>query len=60
MIDLSLTPDEVVAVIRSMDRQPLGEIPPGGDGFWTLQEKLKQAMAANPQAAEVSRLLEQQ
>jgi hypothetical protein len=50
-IDLTLTPDEIVAVVRSMDRQPPSEVPPGGEGFWTFQTKLKQAMDANPVAA---------
>jgi hypothetical protein len=48
---LHLAPAEVIAIVRGMDRWPAAETPP--DGWWTLQEKLKQAMAANPQAAEV-------
>jgi len=52
-VNLSLAPAEVVAIVRAMDIWPPAETPPGGDGWWTLQEKLKQAMAANPQAAGV-------
>jgi hypothetical protein len=48
-INLSLRPAEVVAIVRATDRWPIERVPP--PGWWTLQQKLKQAMAANPQAA---------
>jgi hypothetical protein len=48
---LHLTPTEIVAIVRATDKWPADVPPP--DGWWTLQEKLKQGMAANPQAAAV-------
>jgi hypothetical protein len=52
-VDLHLDTGEVVAIIRAMDRWQIAEVPPGGDGWWTLQAKLKMAVAANPEAAAV-------
>ncbi len=53
MIDLSLDSDEIVAVVKAMNAWPAAEIPPGGDGWWSLQEKIKQAIEANPEAAKI-------
>jgi hypothetical protein len=47
-VNVSLNPAEVVAIMRSMDRQPISEIPP--TGFWDVQIKIKQALEANPDA----------
>jgi hypothetical protein len=47
-LHLTLSPAEVVAIMRSMDRQPISETPP--DGFWDVQVKIKQALEANPDA----------
>lgn len=51
MIELSLTPDEVVAIVRGMDAWPIAETPP--DGWFALQEKIKQAIEAKPDIAAV-------
>jgi len=50
-VTLHLEPAEVASIVRATDKWPDAETPP--DGWWTLQEKLKQAVAANPQAAAV-------
>ena len=47
-VTLKLTPAEVVAIVRSMDRQPISQIPP--PGFWSLQIKINRALAADPVA----------
>jgi hypothetical protein len=46
VINLSLTPAEIVAIAKAMDRWPLAETPP--DGWWSLQQKIKQAAEVNP------------
>lgn len=47
-ITLMFTPAEVNALQRSLDRQPMSQTPPSG--FWPLQTKINQALAANPEA----------
>jgi hypothetical protein len=47
-ITLTLTPSEVIAIVRSMDRQPLAQTPPVG--FWPVQVKIAEALAANHEA----------
>ncbi|MCP2125789.1 hypothetical protein [Bradyrhizobium ottawaense] len=47
-ITLRLTPAEVIALQRSLDRQPISQTPP--PGFWSLQVKLSQAVEGNPEA----------
>ncbi|PDT57101.1 hypothetical protein CO678_35065 [Bradyrhizobium diazoefficiens] len=50
-ITITLTPDEVVALQRSLDRSRFGQAasaPPAG--FWPLQVKLIQSLGANPEA----------
>jgi hypothetical protein len=47
-VTLHLTSTEIVAIVRSLDRQPISQIPP--NGFWDAQIKIKQALEANPQA----------
>jgi hypothetical protein len=47
-INLTLKPEELVAIVRSMDRQPISEPPPAG--FWDAQAKVLQALQANPEA----------
>lgn len=45
-ITLKLTPVEVAAVLRSMDRQPITKRPPAG--FWGVQVKISDAITARP------------
>jgi hypothetical protein len=47
-ITLKLTPAEVAAIQRSMDRQPYSQQPPAG--YWQLQIKLIDALNASPAA----------
>jgi hypothetical protein len=47
-IDISLTPAEVVAIVRAQDRWPFGEKTP--DGFFDVQAKISTALDANPAA----------
>jgi hypothetical protein len=52
-LTLTLTPAEVIALQRALDRQPLSQQPP--PGFWPLQVKLSQAVERSP---EVKRAVE--
>lgn len=47
-ITLRLSPQEVVAIQRSLDRQPLSLRPP--TGHWPIQVKIIEALRANPAA----------
>ncbi|WP_354097642.1 hypothetical protein [Bradyrhizobium sp. S3.2.12] len=47
-ITVNLAPAEVAAIQRSLDRHPISQTPP--PGFWSLQTKINQALAANPEA----------
>jgi hypothetical protein len=47
-INVALAPQEVVAIVQSMDRQPLSEAPPAG--FWDAEGKILEALKANPEA----------
>lgn len=46
LMTMTLTPQEMAAVIKSMDRQPISETPPAG--FWNVQAKITGALDANP------------
>ncbi|WP_038970248.1 hypothetical protein [Bradyrhizobium genomosp. III] len=46
-ITLRLTPAEVIALQRSLDRQPISQTPPAG--FWSLQVKLSHAVEGSPE-----------
>lgn len=45
-VSLTFTPQEIAAIVKSMDRQPLSRRAP--DGYWSAQAKIRQAVIANP------------
>jgi hypothetical protein len=47
-VNVSLNPAEVVAIVRSMERLPISEVPPAA--YWDTQIKIIQALEANPDA----------
>ncbi|WGS23377.1 MULTISPECIES: hypothetical protein [unclassified Bradyrhizobium] len=47
-IEISLTPQMVIAIIRSQDLWPIDKKAP--EGFFDVQEKIGQALAENPAA----------
>ncbi|OAF17857.1 hypothetical protein AXW67_06975 [Bradyrhizobium neotropicale] len=53
-VTLTLTPQEVLAIIRSMDRQPISETPPAG--YWSVQEKIVTALRDPRARAEFDKL----
>lgn len=45
-ISISLYPAEVVALQKTLDRQPISEVPP--PGFWSLQARFANAVDSDP------------
>jgi hypothetical protein len=56
IIDISLTPAEVVAIVKAQDRWPMGERYP--EGFLDVQIKISNYLDANPAARAAVKAIE--